>query len=468
MMFSQYAEDITRNYAEGENWRVIPSRFVAMDIDYNNVKKSMVMPNGETLNEAIPKYFQNCFENACAYGRENYAKYAEDTAHENSNNLYKTWNPTISRNLFWNCMFDGGFLHLTEYGNTKIVEEVKYWNDIVLQSYDEHEGMGYGELYCYVPSDGERMRCQCIAVTDLINNDGRKYDASNSNQFLEGYTDRYVENYVQQYYYNNDFTMTFDDDTLGKLVNAADSYYGINTIVVLYDVLKKVNDNWEKIYSYIPMGMYIAGKFDEENKLTNSVKKYVSTSYGTGTAYGLRICTRFTVSPKGMILKEYDLKTDYDNHNTISQLMTTMSECLIKMMDMANQQNNTIQNFKEIMTTIRNNRTNVPYIKDINGTDWWFVNGRAVSAVDNKQDSSCMQLSAEVVQKRLDNLMDNNPDNDFTYISDGSSCDCHVLSNKVLAEALGVDYNGPEYGGGTTGDSGDNKNEISDIESTLD
>lgn len=450
LMFSQYVEDITRNYTEGENWRIAPSKFIALDINYDNIKSKVVLPSGENLNVGIPKYFQNCFENACAYGRLHYNEYAEDLDMITN----KNWNPEISRNLFWNCMFDGGFLSLVDYGNIKIIDEVKYWDDIILQSYDEHQGMGYGEIYCYIPSNSERMRCQCIAVTDNEESDGRRYDASNSSIFLEGYKDKYIESYTQKYYYDRDFTMTFDDETLGKLINAADSYYNVNTVVILYDILKKVNDNWEKVYSSIPMGMYIAGKFDEHNKLTNGIKKYVNTSYGTGTSYGLRICTRFTVSPKGMILKEHELTTDSDNYNMVGMLMTTMSECLTKMMNMSNQHANTMQLFKETMTNMRNNRTNVPYVKDINGNDWWFVNGKAVVPVggNSSGDGGCLQLSPAVIQKRIDNLMDNNPDNDFTYISDGNGCDCHVLSNKVLADALGVEYDGPDYGGGSTGD----------------
>ena len=58
---------------------------------------------------------------------------------------------------------------------------------------------------------------------------------------------------------------------------------------------------YAKVYSYIPMGMYISGIFDENNELTNIIKKYVSTSYGTGTSYGLRICTRFTTTPDSNI-----------------------------------------------------------------------------------------------------------------------------------------------------------------------
>lgn len=452
MMFSQYVEDLTRYYTEGENWRVIPSRFIALDINYKNIKKSKVMPNDESLNDGIPKYFQNYFENACAYGRENYSNFVTSLA---ENITSRNWNANIARNLFWNSMFDGGFLTLSSYGNTKTIDEVKYWSDITLQSYDEHEGMGYGEIYCYIPTDGERMRCQCVAITDTLGNDGRRYDSSNVNNCLEGYNDKYIENYSQNYYYDRDFTMSFDDDSVSKLLNSPEQYYNINTIIVLYDVMKLVNEKWEKVYSYIPMGMYISGIFDENNNLTNSVKKYVTTSYGTGTSYGLRICTRFTVSPKGLILKDSEFTTDGDNYKAIGQLMTSMSECLNKMMEMSNNQNNTVQMFKDTIATIRNNRTNVPYVKDINGTDWWFVNGKALTPVGGSSatDNGCTQLSAEVIQKRIDNLMDNNPDNDFSYISDGTGCDCHVLSNKVLADALGVDYDGPDYGGGSTGDS---------------
>ena len=78
LMFSQYMEDITRNYTDGDLWKVAPTGFVAMNIDYKSLKSDsdfirIVLNNGnDTLNTGIPKYFQNCFENACAYARVNY------------------------------------------------------------------------------------------------------------------------------------------------------------------------------------------------------------------------------------------------------------------------------------------------------------------------------------------------------------------------------------------------------------
>ena len=451
MMFSQYVEDITRNYTESDNWKVVPSRFIALNIDYNKINKNVVSPTGDDLNISIPKYFQNYFENACAYGRTHYADYASKTSVDI---IYKNWNPLISRNLFWNSMFDGGFLTRSDYGKTKIVNEIKYWGDINLQSYDEHQGMGYNEIYCYIPVDGKKMNCQCISVIDNSENNIRIFDESNTSIFLEGHTDKQIEQYSKKYYYNKDFELSVNDD-IDNLLDSNDLYYDINTVIVLYDVLKKVNDTWQTVYSYIPMGMYLSGKFDNNNQLSNITRKYVTTDYGTGTSYGLRLCTRFTISPKDLILKETDITVNSNDYNTLGQLMTKMSECINKMLEITQTTNNTTQNIKDTMAIIKNNRTNVPYIKNINGNSWWFVNGKAIGSVTGNTDSCCDYLSDEVITQRINNLKDNNPDNDYTWISDGTGCECFELSPKELAKELGVEYNGPDYSGGSVTENGD-------------
>ena len=110
------------------------------------------------------------------------------------------------------------------------------------------------------------------------------------------------------------------------------------------------------------------------------------------------------------------------------------------------------EQYKELLSIFKNNKTNVPYVKDINGKDYWFVNGKYVAAVGGDGFyGGCQQLAPETVQKRIDNLLDNDPDNDWSYIEDTNGVDCNPLSNWELADALGVDYDGPEYGGGSTG-----------------
>lgn len=454
MLFSQYVEDITHNYAEGDNWKVVPSRFVALNVDFSKIDKSLVLnANKDSMNVGIPKYFQNCFENACAYGRANYSNWtlsAEGNA--------KSWNSEISRNLFWNCMYDAKFISDEPYGsdksNIKHIPEVVYYGDISMHSYNEHQGMGYNEIYCYIPTDAPKMNCQVVCITDSDIN-GRKCDSSNNSIYLEGYTDKFVEDYPQNYFYNRDFSMSFDDAEISKLQSSVDSQYNINTIVVLYSVFRKLNDNWEAMYSNIPMGMYIAGKFDDHEKLTNPITKYVTTSYGSGTSYGLRICTRFSANPTGVILTNSDLTTDDSGYTNICQLMTAMNENLSKMMDISKSAIDTTQQYKDLLSIFKNSRTNVPYIKDVNGTDCWFVNGKYIGSVVSPENVGCAQLAPSTVEKRIENLLDNDPTNDYSYIEDPNGTDCNVISNWELADHLGLptdDY--PEYGGGSTGGSG--------------
>lgn len=450
MMFSQYVEDITKNYVESDNWKVVPTQFVVLDIDYTKIDKFKVMPNDEEFNIGIPKYFQNCFENACAYGRSYYADWASKTGSIKS----KKWNPEISRNLFWNAMFDGKFLHTSKYGETNIIDEVVYFGNINMHSFNDHKGMGYGEVYCYVPTDAAKKRCQVVKITDS-DPEGRKSEIPPFATLLQGHTDRYIENYTQEYFYNRDFSMTFDDNTVGELLNTQDNFYNFNTIVVLYSVFKKLNDKWEVEYANIPLGMYVTGRFENE-KLTNTVTKYCTTSYGTGTSYGLRICTRFSVNPNGAIIKNSDIIADDSNYTNLCQLMTSMNENLSKMMDVVKSSQNTSQQYKDLLSIFRNNKTNVPYVKDINGTDYWFINGRFVSAVGGDgYAGGCQQLAPETIQKRIDNLLDNDENNDWSYIEDPNGCDCNPLSNWELANALGMDPDDfPEYGGGSTGGEG--------------
>lgn len=435
LMFSQYVEDVTKGYTNGDSWKVIPNRFVVLNIDYSNINRQMVTPNGETLNEGIPKYFQNCFENACAYGRVNYVNQSKRIA----NTLTQDWTPEISRNLFWNFMFDGGFLTSSPYGDTRKVNEVMYWDDISIQSYDEHNGMGFGEIYCYIPSNSPKKNCQVIRMSDI---DMRIADLSNDSIFLEGFKDRYVENYSKEYYYNRDFSMTFDDPDVGVLNDSQDAMYGFNTVVVLYDIVKKEADGWKNIYTNIPMGMYITGRFDG-TELTNAGRKYVTSSYGVGTSYGLRICTRFSVAPNGMILSNNETIIDNEDITTVCQLMSKMSENLSLMMSMSQQMNDTTQQYKELLSTIKNNRTNVPYVKVVNGNDWWFVNGRPVTNIDNKYEDCCNEVSVDMLEERIENikktLADDNPNNDymdFNKIYDGRGCECEEQPIENVVEHI--------------------------------
>lgn len=362
LMFSQYVEDITKNYTNGDNWKVIPTKFVALNIDYNNIN---IPTNTENLNTDIPTYFQNYFENACAYDRN-----------MNSNE----WNPNISKNIFWNCMlgFDNdnknNLLSIIEENETYHIPEVVYYNDINMHSYNEHQGMGYGEIYCYIPSDAKKIECGLT----LLNTNKKIIE---TNDHLEGFTEslNYKPTYCKEELYKICFEDNFYDNTSNttskKELN--DTNYNINTIVVLYSIYNKVNNSWNQVYSDIPMGIYFAGLFNN-NDLSNKITKYVSTNYDSGTAYGLRICTRFSATSNGRII-DTDIITDDSGYTNICQMMTAMNENLTKMFDVTNSTISASNEYKNSLAIIKNNKTNVPYVKSINGEDFWFVNGKPVT-----------------------------------------------------------------------------------------
>lgn len=436
LLFSQYVADITQNYGESDNYKVVPTKFVALNIDYSKLKKEFVYPNNEDINSAVPKYFQNCFENACAWCRGN----------QSDNNFlkyYTKWDPTISKNLFWNSMYNGGFITLSkDEANNDVVPEIMYFGDINMHSFNQHQGMGYDEIYCYIPTDSKQISCK---VEKKFTTEREFIKPEEKNNLLEGHTDYRTDNYPQEYYINQDFVFPFDEDiAVSYLPNKS---YNINTIVVLYSVFEKFNDDWVCKYDSIPLGLYLPGTITG-NTTTNTIIKYTNSSYGTGTSYGLRICSRFVATATNGILSTTELTVDNSSYTSMCQLMSKMSENLDLMLDITAKMNDTTEHYKDLLSTIKNNRTNVPYVKNINGTDYWFINGRLVSTVNAIElNNHCDTISTEVIQQRLQNLMDNDPTNDYTKIYVPGECMCdeedlNTIENtlKEIAKKENIDF----------------------------
>ena len=410
LMFSQYVEDITRNYSQGDNgYKIVPSNFIALDIDYSKLDNSvfgltdLAEITDDILNTGIPRYFQNYFENGCAYGR----KIFDDE-----------WTPEMSKNLFWNALWDGKFLSYTkdEDNDVYLINEIMYCGDLNMHSYNNHKGMGYGEIYCYIPTDVNRLHYQ---VVDFGQNDlNVKENKSNT---LEGHN--IINNLSKKYFYDQRYLMSFNDKSLQTIYKGQYKKFNINTIVITYDIFVNSGDNWVLHYDNIPLGIYFTGKF-EDGKLTNPITKYVTTSYGTGTSYGLRICTRFSVAPNGVVLNTTDVTTD-ENYVNFCQLMTSMNENLSKMMDIVSYKYDLTNQYKDALSIMKNNRTNVPYVKNINGDDYWFVNGKYVAKVAG-EGLGCLELTPEDINDHLNGI----PSDD---------CICAEVSAEELAEKLGID-----------------------------
>lgn len=122
LTFGQYMDDLTEWQTKSKYYKIVPSKFIAID---NQTKKYS--------NSTLPKCFYEYFENSCA-------------CFKNSKDL--EWNPEYSKILFWNAMFESGII--TKNSNDNInytIDGIKYVGDINMQSHNNIDGMGYSEIY---------------------------------------------------------------------------------------------------------------------------------------------------------------------------------------------------------------------------------------------------------------------------------------------------------------------------------
>lgn len=344
--FSQYAEDLTINQSN-PSYKVIPSRFICWDVDYTSFD-----------NIKLPLLLQNNFENGCSFLRDK---------------LDSNWNPNITKNLFWNEV--GQKLFKVDDKNAS---NIVYCGDINIQSYSEKDNIGYNEIYCYIPNEAKQMSFTTNTDDDALS---YQYDKAYICGYSEAdkdfvgllsidkvYSGEDLSNY--QYYYSDVFNVNLNES---EVVDS--SSFKFNTIVVFYDIY----EGEVKKYSDIPLGMFVTGVINE-GVMNNSITKYVSNDeiYGAGTSYGLRICNRFTVAPNGVFIKE-DANINSvgdDIYPALSEAMSAMVDSQIKMDQILSGVNEYQQGIKDHLAQFKNYRVNVPYILYVNGTPYWFVNGK--------------------------------------------------------------------------------------------
>lgn len=342
--FSQYTEDLTEQLSK-VGYKVVPSKFLTLNVDYSKYG-----------NKSLPNFLQRYFENGCAY--------AKDTLSSWSVGVYKT--------LFWNAFGD-----LCIDSSTGI-SSINYIGDINIQSFNQVDNMGYNEIYCYIPNDAKEQEVKFTINTPL------SAMPTYSEPFICGYdasdvgTPGLIGIKVPtpiDYYLDDKYSFDSMSDT-------TNTYFDFNTIVVLYDVLDNdgnfIVDNGIK-YNEIPLGIYFTGII-ENGAMTNSFRKFVSNNdiYGSGTSYGLRICSKFMVAPNGVknIVGPSGSMAVLEDYETYTSLMSELAESHIKMDEIVNSLNATSQYIKDHLIIFKNDKTNVPYIRTVNGVDYWFVNGK--------------------------------------------------------------------------------------------
>lgn len=246
----------------------------------------------------------------------------------------------------------------------------------------------------------------------------------NENTYLEGFEGNEDYNIEEM----NDFFKVYYPDTslLDKLWIDNRGYvdpdfpnlYTFNTIIVLYEIHKIDKDGkWMlyEEYKNLPLGMYFTGKFNEDLSLTNPVTKYIDNDeiYKEGTAYGLRVCYRFAVTPNNVSIKSVNIDQENDNYSAFCQVMTEMSRTHQKMNDIVSSIINQTQYLKDTLSIYRNNKVNVPYMREINGNNYWFVNGKMIGPATVTQQSPIYIDNTTVFPYSPKEININNSDIDY-------------------------------------------------------
>lgn len=345
LTFSQYMEDLTMAKSSNGTYKVVPSKFVA--IEYKNPTYN---------NTTFPKLFTEYLENGIAV----YKNEGNDNYSSNIRNIFKS--------LFWD----------TIQSKLSIPNDcIHYIGDINIQSYNEVDGMGYSEIYCHIPNEAPKVNYELIyeeikegGVINIPN-----FDENRNPVYLEGFEDQPTYELSDSYTYLGNREYAFKEDGIDKRVQE----YNINLVIVLYNVITDT-----QTIEDIPLGIYITGLIKNDKTIGNTITKYVSDDsvYNAGTSYGLRICSRYIASSiKDKITVKETQVTD-DNYIQLSKALSEMSISQTKMDEVVNNIANYDKNFKETLANIKNNQVNVPYIREYSGEQHWFVNGKDMGALN--------------------------------------------------------------------------------------
>ena len=316
---SQYVNDLTINRSEGNNYKVIPSRFVALNVNFSkgvsetllatgSATRSSTEPTTEPTTESTPGSATGSATSTVSPNNENIITYI--------NNFERLQaNQRLQNNNYNSATFATNFV-ASFFGNGKIFlnsEKVYNNGNVNIISTSEVDGVAYSDIYCYISDQ----------------------------------------------------------------VQSTSSSFNINTIIVYYNVK---NSDGTYIYENIPLGIYFTGSISN-GSMTNSITKYNTNATGDriGTSYGIRISSKFITTTDTAL----QVNDDSQYYAEMSHVLSKMDHTYQKLNDLISNIHGQTQSYKDLYAIFKNSRTNVPYIKEVNGAKYWFVNGRQLELVTN-------------------------------------------------------------------------------------
>ena len=185
--------------------------------------------------------------------------------------------------------------------------------------------------------------------------------------------------------------------------------FSINAILILYDIVSKYEDDGvlkeNTLYRNIPLGIYFTGTLDVDCIMSNQIIKYVNSEqiYNQGTSYGLRICNRFISNP----LSTEIIETTADSSSNVSEIapvLEKIGEVLLSAEEVTKSNNDILAVLNTHLSQFKNNKTNVPYIRELGKKKYWFVNGKNTGAIAQDETTSQEDLKNTIISEILNNV----------------------------------------------------------------
>lgn len=374
MLFSQYAEDLTRASQAEDYYRVTPSRYILLNLEQTGMNAV-----------AMAEFFQNYYENACAVLR---------------NSSAVDWKPTDATAVLWKALFKCGLCvqpTLDDSNGTFTTPSVLKVGDINITSTKQYDGIHYSEIYVNVPQGSAREK---YIFTQYSPEETRivqypygyiagwpdaEYPTAGStpwpsNRLEEKYSDGTVTVDGQTQYL---YTLKSQSDFLldpEPVATLSDDQYQFDAVLVMYDIHKRVLETPEDIVIYrdIPMGLYLTGSPTNLGLIQNPVTLWVRNSdiYEQGTSYGFRICTRYLATQNALEIIDSTISDTQELYDQYAAVMGKIGDSQVKMDRLCQQLAEYQGNITSHLANIKNYKVNVPYIRNIGGVNYWFVNGK--------------------------------------------------------------------------------------------
>lgn len=448
-LFSQYTQDLTKQYANPDSYRCVPSKYVAMNLNWHGITGAETTQ--EEFDRELGNIFQNYFENSCAFLR---SKFKEDN---------KDWDPEYTRTLLFQTLEKYNFIEVDRlrdkimdisavsdgseailYGVVSgISSNIQYIGDINIYSNEETEdGIGYNEIYCYLPNEA---KCTDYRLSAVPRNPesiysytspyicGYEKEASINDPMYNGLTgyvspekengrsyidSRTVSGSLQNCYgiglYNDDLlSQTLVPSVLTDNISSDDKprlddsgkeleKFEVNTILLLYDIVSKTEDKSIYIAKNVPLGIYFTGRRvldGTDTELTNTIVKYVDSGqiYNQGTSYGLRVCTRFFTMPNSTEKIEISA-TGSSNISEMAPVLEKMGETIAAAGSILSDKDNFYKLLNDHLAQFKNNKVNVPYVRTLGNKKYWFVNGKNTGAIAQYEYSDQSGIISDVLK----------------------------------------------------------------------